>query len=641
MQRLRHWGRRKRQADVPHFAPEIVQLATFAIGDLRSALQFAQWALHEAPREGAAVKKLYQLLPETWLAWPSVGPREWLTLHLRPTEAERLISVLGEWSPTDRLVLGLHLLLGVPCEQIGQWVPLPGGGERVVELLGHVAHAMGFSTRYELTTACEAVADTLLDAHDPALGRVARLHFLGCAACRDHASGLQQARKLVLATIALLFRRVDWAPSYLATLPYQPPVRQPSALQRIVRRTALVVALIVLGFVLGQRPAPASTINASASGATSVQVTAAQVIERALKRWEHGPTREFSYERYRARSGQDTVIIERWYEWAAPHRLGVNVRRADGTPLLAVTRNGRSHLSYRIHAGRYTRALQVEHTGVATLTPLLLQLPHVGGIGSFPANGEYWDQTLLWAAQQGKPRLLGTTTFRERKAVRVAFTMPNGDGMYLIIDQATSALLQATRTVSDTQQSEHVWEAEVVQLQRGIPVDPAPLPTELSDSLPNPRQLLLATPPSNVDVQTVLTRKMPFAVPQQLPGPLIAAYLRDLNNRSLEVAQLYEGTDWSLLVASPRISYNIPFRILDQQLGTTAYAVVANTGPQPFSQIEWQLADGSRGVASLWQGGVDETRRLALLKEIVGSLTPVTAQNAATWQAHFVLPDQQ
>ena len=97
--------RRPAQA-APPWADAVAQLAWFATGDRDYAMRLARVALHRAAGPGAAVAALQRRLPASWLSWPSVGPREFLTLRLRAHEAERLVSDLGSWAPEERLLLG-------------------------------------------------------------------------------------------------------------------------------------------------------------------------------------------------------------------------------------------------------------------------------------------------------------------------------------------------------------------------------------------------------------------------------------------------------------------------------------------------------------------------------------------------------
>src|SRR5687768_10816216 len=80
-------------------APQIFKLAYIAVGDADSAAVLTADVLAQAPaNEGAALRILLARVPQGWLSWPgAAGPSEWLRLGLRREQADRLLSVLGEW----------------------------------------------------------------------------------------------------------------------------------------------------------------------------------------------------------------------------------------------------------------------------------------------------------------------------------------------------------------------------------------------------------------------------------------------------------------------------------------------------------------------------------------------------------------
>lgn len=629
------WLAQRRPTPVPDFAAEITQLASFAVGDQRAGLFLARAALQNKPRRGQAVAALYRLLPDTWLAWPSIGPRETLQLDLRTSDAERLISVLGEWSPSDRLLLGLYLLLDIPRDRLGTWLPHPEAGARVAELLIHVAHALDWIDTEVLPHACAAVTESLLEVDDPDLGRKVRLHLLGCPTCRAEATALRRARALVLKTINLFFppQKIEiWAAVPLpANLQRQPPWHR--------RQGVLVTCLLLfaVGLYLGQRPPLQAQPFGTAAGAFAqlpAPSTAGAVIERALRRWEAAPHQQITHERYRARSGTRTVIIERWYDWMPPHRLRIKVDDVTGAPILDLVSDGRSRLSYTVHAGTFgTRTADVKNEAVAALTPILRNLPSVGPFGSFPADQRWFDQELLWAAQKGEPRLLGSTTFAGRATYRVVYTDHDGARIYLSIDRSNFAVLQATRTVPDAGRSEQVWQAEVFAAVPSLPVGSIAR-TQATTTLPNPRQIW-AEPQANIAVSTIVGYSMPFALPEVLPGTPIAAFMRVLENRALDVLQLYEGPDWSLMVITPRIDYlRLRTRQLDQQTGPVAYAVMPSSDPDVV-QVEWRLDSANHGMLFFWQAGKTRSEQLAALQPVLASLTSPDHTTADVWQQRF------
>ncbi len=613
---------------VPAFADAIVQLATFATGDGPSALVLARVALHRAPNLGHAVASLDNILPGHWLSWPSVGPREWLELDLRANDAERLVAVLGEWSPRDRLLLGVWLLLDVPAEDLEQWLHFPDAKADVMTLLRHVARTLGWVEPVNREPACLALMDALIEADDLQDGRQTRLHLLGCLACQEERTALQQARSLILKAWRLMFR----APRFYGRTVAQTPGQRERS--RWLWRRAVGLALcIVIGFATVR----SSDKTPLAPAVAPRPITAQGVIERVLHRWEQGGGTGVTHERYRVLSGAQTLVIERWYDWTAPHRLRVIVRTMDGSPRLDLVTDGQRRVSYTVETPPFVgRTVSIDSPGVAQLLPLLYQLPVVGPLGSFPGELHNADLALLWAAQQARPRLLGTSRIGGRLAMHLLFTGADHVAVHLLIDQQTAAVLQATRLDPQTGQSLLVWQADLLER--------LPWANELDDSaehysndLLDPRDLF-ARAPSALTVWTVLGRAMQVPFPTALPGTPLGAFLHDQDGPSFAVEQVYEGADWSLILNTSRLAYpNTPPSTFDQHIGDIAYTVIPSGSPDSV-HVEWQLGTTSRGYLLLWDASLRRDRQALVVRSILASFTLLTPANAPAVQRRFLQP---
>ncbi|MBA3943968.1 MAG: hypothetical protein H0X37_05330 [Herpetosiphonaceae bacterium] len=627
MQWLSQW-RRQARPPAPAFADAIVQLATFATGDGPSALELARVALHRAPSLGYAVTNLDNILPSHWLSWPSVGPREWLELDLRATDAERLVAVLGEWSPRDRLLLGVWLLLDVPAEDLEQWLHFPGGKARVMTLLRHVARTLGWIEPVNRVVTCLAVMDSLIEADDQQAGRQTRLHLLGCYSCQEERTALQHARSLILKAWRLMFR----APRFYGQTVAQTPAQRERN-QWLLRRAVGLAVCCVVGF---------ATVRASAQTpvppeAAPTHITAQSVIERVLHRWEQGNGTGVAHERYRILSGGQTLVIERWYDWSIEHRLRVMVHAMDGSLRLDLVTDGQHHLSYTVETPPFVgRTMSIDSPGVAQLLPLLRQLPVVGPLGSFPGDLHNADLALVRSAQQARPRLLGTSRVGGRLAIHLLYTDADHVAVHLLIDQQTAAVLRATRLDPETGQSLVVWQADLLET--------VPWSNQLDDSaeryspdLPDPRELL-APAPAALTVWTVLSREMPVAFPAALPGTPLGAFLHDQDVPSLAVEQVYEGEDWSLILKTWRLAApQPPPATFVQHVGDIAYTIIPG-GSRDTIAVEWQLGMIARGSLLFWHATLPRDRQVLTVRSILGSLTLLTPANAPEIQRRFLLP---
>jgi hypothetical protein len=620
-------------------APQIFKLAYIAIGDADSAARLTADVLLAAPaNEGAAVRLLIERLPQGWLSWPAgPGPSEWLRLRLRREQADRLLSVLGEWSAEERIGLALYLLWDVRRDDLDAWTGINGMAERVAQVIDATGQSMRLVTSGREHPACKEIAAELLEANDPQAGREIRLHTAGCEDCRRRASGLRQTTALLRNALNVFFR---------TPLPrnFEQILRdrqQPRLLPALNYSRHALLAAIVLIVLLGitQRTAPSETETAQAA----VPVGARELIDQALNRFSRPAIGSgVLHERVRVGTGEQARLVERWYDYRSPQRLRVTVRQPDRpAPVLDLATDGISWIAYEVNSGtRRPVSTLVRNPEVATLMPLLRQLPFVGSFSEMPVAQEYMDLALLAQARRGNAVLLGTTSWRERPAYVLSSTQADVGRTILTIDRETLGLLEA-RVAPDaggTSQTQRVWEAEVLEVlpRRAIPPGIFELSTRNNVVTEiDPRQFGLY-PATKLDLDTAV-RYSSLPIPEFVPGPPLTAHLRSFSGIRSALLQMYESEWSSLAIVVPRIPLRAaPLEELDHSFAHGRYSIQSLDLPQ--ATMAWFVMDDAPQRVMqmyLWHALDDEAARERTLRQILDSLVLVDASNVQQYRQRF------
>jgi hypothetical protein len=634
---------------LPSCTSRIFKLAQIAVGDAESAAVlaadvFARHLREPQPDEDVLVRTMLQHLPTGWLGWPSeTGPGEWLPLGIRHELADRLLSLLGEWTPQDRIALALYLLWDVRRDDLDSWIGSAGMGERIGLRINGVGQSLGLISLNDISPACAEHVDDLVDADDPQIGRSVRYHTLGCEACRQRVAGLRKTARVLRTALTVFFRA-------------QPPALLPRLIlerrrvqQRIpikrwhVWTASALVFLLLLRSISGQ----STTSAAGRAGLTQpgAAPTAALLVEHALDRFGSiAPSSGVLHERIRFTSRDETLILERWYDYAAPQRLRVTVRRPGTTaPILDLSTDGASRIAYQLDRSYRTPAnALVQDNQVRALMPLLRQLPYTGGLGDARIDQRFLDLTLLAQVRRAGATRLGTTLWQGRPATLLSSAAADGARTILTIDQATASLLQA-RIVPATGGSataRTVWEADVFELvtraemPRGV-FELSPRETVLPKI--NPRQFMLS-PLSNLDVNSALAiSRLP--APQQLPEPSILAYVRSRDRSYTSIIQMYESLWSSVAIVIPWRNEERMNKPLDHSFAHGRYSELPSDLPN-VTALEFSM-NGIEDVHMrlyLWHGLADDAERATLAQTILDSLTLVDARHPLARQMNFVEP---
>lgn len=616
---------------LPPYAPILQRLAYLAVGDADSAAALTAALLLEGPATfGAAVRLLHARLPDGWLSWPGeAGPAEWLALRLRPEQAHRLLSMLGEWRPHERLALALYLEQDVRRDELDAWLGSTGMAERLSTALSALGARLGLVPPGGSSATCQALALDLVDHDHDQIDPMVRRHCAVCAACQARRAGLIRTRHLLATALRVSFRAT---PPPLTPLLQREGERRRRHRQARWRRLALLPALLLLLGAVLQQPAPPPPSTTAPPG------DARAIIARALRRFDTPPRHSgILHERATINRRGTPLTIERWFDYRPPHRLRLTVRRTDrATPILDLAANGPDRLTYlfdpvigRPHGGTLRNA------DLTRLMPLLAQLPATGTLGMMPVPQQDLDLSLLAEAWRGDPALLGSTRWRDRPAWLIIADTADQQRLTLTIDQATLSLLEARHSAASAgvASAAQRWRVETIAVlpDEAVPNGQFVLPPQTAIDAVDPRQLL--RPPLAELSLPAAARLTLMAVPDTLPEAPLLAFIRNRAGLRTSIYQVYEGRWSTLIITAPPIFPPLEPRPLPLRTENGRYALMETTLPQTTA-LEFTLdaAPKRRMRLYLWHLLADDAAREALAVQTLRSLRliePATADRAA------------
>lgn len=617
----------------PSYAAPLFRLAHIAVGDAdTAAVMVADVVALEPPDERAALRLLLQRLPAGWLSWPgAAGPAEWLRLHLRREQADRVLSVLGEWDPDARIALGLWLLWDVRRDDVDSWMGTQGMDERIAEFVAYMGEGVDLVPLPGDQPSCEEFRAELIDAHERTVGRLVRLHILGCGPCRRRGAGLRDTADLLRLALDAFFR----AP-FPADFPRLVAIRQRQMRRspsEILKPALVAVVLLLLYFGVIRKP------DVTAAPAPP-PATAVELLDRALNRFDAAALGQgVLHERIRVTTDGEPLIIERWFDYAGGHQMRLTAGHAgSGPPLLDLATDGAEQLVYEINAdGAPSQHVVVRDKLVRQIAPLLRQLPATGGVGDTLVPQTHLDLTLLGTARSGRPSLLGATSWHGRPAFALVSVTGKHERLLLTIDRATYTLLEA-RTALDlgvASAPERIWQAETLEIltRREVPTGTFQLGVRATQvPLADPRQLELR-PLGTLAVEQVTRLELPL--PEHLPEPPVLAYLRSGRSGS-GVVQIYEGRWSTLLVTAPQLAVPELTGQLDQHFAGGRFREIAHKQPNT-TIVEFALegAPNDRMRLYFWHAFAAADERAAIVRSVLDGMVLLDATNAARFAERF------
>lgn len=592
-------------------------------------------ALRGTMGQGDAIRALAAGLPARARAWPAVDPQALPATEMDQAALDRLLAVLRSLSPLDRLGLGLHLLLGMPRDEIDRWLGSEGVAERIAAAILRAGLELELTAEAQPRPECVALGSQILDVADPQLGRRVRLHLLGCDACAARVAGVHRTREWLRDALEWLF-----PPRPPRQAPELPRARSWKVGRRSLRLGAVSVAALLAAALLIWRPNPAAL---GTPAAAQRQVTAAMLLDRALRRLEPRDRDGVLHERFRIGGTGESLVGERWIEYRAPQRMRLVLHRGEGrTPLLDLTTDGQSRLRYAAQADPdHPARATVEDPRVAELMPILRQLPSPSALGSFPSPRMPFDLTLLIAAQHAGARLLGTTTTLNRPAYLLAYSdTEEGRRIVLTVDAETSSLLRATSAPArGNGPALLLWATEAVEVLAEAPGGTFDLDGGASaEPLPNPRHLLLQ-PFSNLTLPEVSRQYLKFPMPADLPADATLAYLR--NADFFGAVQVYEGEWMSLAIVAPHMTLPTrPELPLPERTARTWWRLAREDASRGLTQIEFAPASEPmrRSHLYLWHPRLNDEQRQARAIQLLDNMRWMTSSEMLAYEDRFIAP---
>jgi len=484
------------------YQDRVFRLAHLVAGDERRAARLVERAFRRLPAQADDPERVLAaaLLPASGLGWPWRPAPGASAGGLAPAELRALRGLLAAAAPAARLQLGARVLLGLdlgPAPAPAPAAPWPRRAPDGLGLRALLARDLGAPPAD--ADYAELREHALL--RDGAL-RPARAAELRAALLADGPAG-ERARALRDAVV----RADERAAAALAAL--FGGAAPPELTERLLRQAgprrgwlsvgadarlqlalcAAVVLLVAAAFLLpGRRPAAETPALAAAPA-----LPPAVLVERARDRFAAAPERGVLYERYLAEVGAETWRVERWYDYAPPHPLRVEVRDATDRTLFALATDGRELVQGQFRGGRdegqlRSREVAMTPAEIEALLPILRAQPD--GLQRF-GRREIPNLERFYLDQASSAPLadLGAATVAGRAARLVSFrstaplppagASPASAQVVLAIDAETYGLLEA-RVLPDGADAVGVvrtpWRAEAHDVLAAAPAGTFRLP---------------------------------------------------------------------------------------------------------------------------------------------------------------------
>jgi hypothetical protein len=579
-----------------------------------------------------------------------------------------------------RLAIGLHYLRGMSVAEIERLLcPLPrsrlGRGGRGARAEAPVAETLarfrvGAARALDLVPAdiddaALAGVDRWLDGllSEAAATAQRRLVFEQPAlrAARD---GMIEARDLLARAIPALFAAPPPAALTERLLKLAERRRQVAPRRGLTRaRAGLALGVLALAAAIILLP---SWLNRRAAPTLARAPGAAEIIDGAIHRFDRAPLQAgVLHEQYRVAAGAGRAyLIERWYDYASPHRLAVSVSREgrNAPPLLQIGSDGRSMVQYR-YGDRSFDARPVDaHVSEAEAQAALAVLrgePSTDPFTRGRAGPVDIAPFYLAQARAAQATFLGQTRSLDRPAFLLTYRadrLPAQPGqpapeqpsqVILTIDAQTYALLEISVVADGAAESsaQRPLLAQVFEVLPGVPDSMWRLPTttgvEQRSGLPSARAPEI---PSTLAIGLDdAVRRAPHALlaPQQLPSASMRGLALPIagNIGAERVALLYEGEFQSVLL-SP---------LENRDFGLRANGEERSAGDFRYRMVQFDGAQSSRATAVVFRPEAPDQQMLVMLVDayatageretalgqIIGSLTPVTEQNLPALRRNF------
>jgi len=679
--------------DVPDITPDqsalvyryheqLYRLALLVAGDDDGAAALVERAYRELPAQSvdAEASLIRALLRPTRRRWLRRRPDRKETPHrmLDWERSEQLLETLEALPPTARLVVGLHYLRGMSGDEIAGLLGEAAGPQPPAEMLARF--------RVAAAHALELVPDdaddgTLFDLDRSMDGLIADPDLLALRWSAIEQPALRSLRNALIDLRDLLPRAI---PALCAASP--PPELTQSLLEHFVaaapspqatRRLTKAHGGLVLGIlalVLAITLLP-SLLTRRGQSAVAVPQTPAEIIDAAIHRFDHPLVQQgVLHEQYRIQLGnQPAYLIERWYDYASPHRLLTTVKTeaSKAEPLMEISSDGRSLVQYRFGAELQSPVqrsvdVRVSQSEAQKLLPLLRSEPAAGFFSRGPIDRIDMSPLYLAQARAANSTFLGQTSLLGRTAYLLSYhsdQVPSAFGrrgppdqaarVVLTVDAQTYALLDIAILADGAAEStaRHPLQALVLDVsargpETGFTLPPTPEVVQQTD-------VQSARAPTIPGTQSISLEDALRRAPNQLlvPQPLPDANMRGLaleldqgdpstvDSNNNPVVLLYEGEFQSILMMPSRMFGDTRQTLGQEQIaGNFRYRITRDPGdfgPAMIAEVYRPAAPDDAITMLLVDEYVTTQERMAMLQQLIASLTPLTEQTLPVLRPNF------
>jgi hypothetical protein len=655
---------------------QLYRLALLMSGDARAAAQAVERSYSSISQtneaEAALIRGLWSSRVRQSSRW-RVGQEEASRAAIDLASAQAIADTVMKRDRASRLIIGLSYVRGMSPHEITTLFDntnLPNPEAVLAQFRRDVAHALDVLPP-DADPATIRVLDQWLDGQlDSAEALEARRAVLEEAEAREVRDGLLRVRELLPRAVPALFSATP--PTDLTDRLFEIAASGPKRPTVHLTRARLALTLGVLALVLAIIFVPGWLPRGGQSRAPAPQ-TAVEIIDSAIRRFERPPLQSgVLHERYQIDAGDEPAyVIERWYDYAAPHRLAVEVRveGREGPPLTAISSDGRGLIQYRYaedsgRSGQPAIDVRVSAAEAEAMLPLLRGM-FAPTMFSWPMDGRVDIGPLyLGQARAANAAFLGQTQFLGRDAYLLSYqtdVLPTASRqapeqerqrqqVLLTIDAQTYALLEVSTLPAGAAEgmANQLLQMQQIEISADIPAERLQLPAD-ADVVQRNGTLSVNIPAIPTDEFLTLEdarqqAARPLLVPQQLPDKTMRglAVLNSQRDGSQSPILLYEG-EFQTAVLLPRGAFGDTSDAQgeEQAAGAFRYRIVQSPlGEQRsrFSiaaEIYRPEAPDERLIALLVDAYATDDEREAKLRQMIESLTPVTPENVSALQERF------
>ena len=648
---------------------QLFRLALLTTGSQRTATRLlTQAAALARTQDEAETALLRNLHPKRrgYGRWqPTANAQNRAGLDTR--QAQALMRLIAHYAPAERLAVGLSYLRGLTSEEISLIT-----GQAVEGLNGVFARfrvdaalALGqVPADAERTTlvGLDMWLDGRLSEEEATMWRSLVFADAEMRALRD---GLLATRNLLPQAINGLFAVAAPAtllPSLQRSITAAPRRSHRPWLQQRTALATLVSGVLAVAAVIAFAPA---LIPRTAS--RSAAPTAATLISGAIRRFEQPPrTSGVLHERYRVEiTGQTPATLERWYSYAAPNALAVEVRGAsDQAVRFAMRSDGTGKIGYQVaqryssespNASRridYQLSPDAAQAALPVLRSVLMPISLYGNQRAQPEISSLY----LAQASASQPVVLGRSSVAGREATLLRYStnqLPTEDQpgrareVLLSFDNQLHALLDVTVVESGSSESVayRPWRAEQIEVLDNVPDSQFSFDSVAAQQVNGPRSITMPTIPDRFFTTLDTARRessQPLLLPTTLPDAMRGLVInRRASSAPNQFTAFYEGEFRSLLLSQDSLfsANNITWRGGEETIGNYRYRIADAFGAfrnSAAAEVYPLDKPNERTNIVLIDAYSTPAAREQQLRRIVASLAPVTDANVASFQRSMV-----